>query len=1008
VGEWRALKVVYREPLGGDSHLYDREFDGVKRYEPVSRDHPGLVQVLHVGRDEAADCFYYVMELADDEAALVEAADPTSPAPDRSLMAEASPAWAPRKPATVGRASRLADRDPASYQPRTLASELRRRGRLPVQECVEIGIALADALAYLHASQLVHRDIKPSNIIFVGGRPKLADIGLVTALEASRSFVGTPGYTAPEGPGTAAADLYALGKVLYQMGTGQPPTEFPALPRLDEWTETDRQALNDLNAVILKACAAQPSARYASADALRAELQRLKEGQPIALHHALKRRLRHLQVWVATLVALLLVFGPLLGVFVYRNRSVEAALRAQYREQRHQRMGVRVSGWFAENWATLERAARWRPTAEVLSQAAASLAGWDAEVIVDQRDAVGSAAAFAPDGTALVAGDARQPARLVEPTGTIRALAVCGEGPVAWSATGQPLQLQVRPSELVLVELRTGRELRLWQFGADAQGLRSAGPVLALSADAARAAAGFDGPQVRLVVWDATAGVTERALAVAPSALAFSPDATMLAVGDAQGDIGLYTAAGLEAQTTLPAPGRRLRVKSLVLGIDPLQPEEGVASTDAWLVAAAYEGGDIVVWETRRGVVRAACRGSPWTVASLAFHPDHATLASAGRNEVRLWDVMSGQLLLRAWGTSTSEARALAFSQDGALLLCGTVPGAAQPGISLWKLSPHRGIQVLRGLTAASRQVWFSPDDRWLVALSDNWCLAVWETATGRLVRLIEAPVGGFADSAAGAFDATGERLAFAAGHEARVYALPSGRVLGRWSLAWGRADRMQFDGGGRLLLARSELVDPLTGAQAWRLYELPPDRTPALLHEQAEAGERPLRLEFGLAGQLLIVCTQHAPDSPHRLAAYDVATGRQTWRRETRRTRTNAVLLVDPTGRTLVCSLDDGDVPRIFSLPDFIDQGPAPEHCDAVGPLPAQFAARDQRAWQVSKGRQGPWSLPMGDDWEAGYRPKFSPDGTRFAWGTFEGPVLLARLDEAERRLRSLARGGK
>jgi len=73
----------------------------------------------------------------------------------------------------------------------------------------------------MHSAGLVHRDIKPSNIIFVNGKPKLADIGLVVSLGDARSFVGTEGYVPPEGPGTIHADIYSLGKVLYEISTGQ-------------------------------------------------------------------------------------------------------------------------------------------------------------------------------------------------------------------------------------------------------------------------------------------------------------------------------------------------------------------------------------------------------------------------------------------------------------------------------------------------------------------------------------------------------------------------------------------------------------------------------------------------------------------------------------------------------------------------------------------------------------------------------------------------------------------
>jgi serine/threonine protein kinase len=113
--------------------------------------------------------------------------------------------------------------------PRTLRHDLKQRCRLPVDECIEIGLALTSAVDHLHKQGLVHRDIKPSNIIFVQVAPKLADIGLVTDAGDSQSIVGTEGYLPPEGPGAAQADIFSLGKVLYEM-LRPDRRQFPDLP----------------------------------------------------------------------------------------------------------------------------------------------------------------------------------------------------------------------------------------------------------------------------------------------------------------------------------------------------------------------------------------------------------------------------------------------------------------------------------------------------------------------------------------------------------------------------------------------------------------------------------------------------------------------------------------------------------------------------------------------------------------------------------------------------------
>lgn len=240
LGVLRAVKLVHRSQFDED-RPFQREFDGLRRYEPISRGHLNLIAILHVGGTR--DFFFCVMELADN--ALAESAG-----------------------VRIG------------YAPRTLRSELKLRGLLPLPEILQVATGIASALAHLHANGLVHRDVKPSNVIFVRGVPKLADIGLVTTIGDSRSCVGTEGYIPPEGSGSPSADCYALGKLLYELSTGHNRLDWPRPPS-DLPTRPDREQLIELNAILHKACAPDPADRFRSADEMRGELELLRAGVSI-------------------------------------------------------------------------------------------------------------------------------------------------------------------------------------------------------------------------------------------------------------------------------------------------------------------------------------------------------------------------------------------------------------------------------------------------------------------------------------------------------------------------------------------------------------------------------------------------------------------------------------------------------------------------------------------------------------------------------------------------------
>ncbi len=236
-GALRAVKIVYRLTFESE-RAFRREFEGMSSFEPISRAHAGFIDILHVGR--TSEYLYYIMELADDHLA------------GRNI-------------------------DIVSYEPRTLKSELERQKHLSASESIRLGVSLTEALQALHAHGLTHRDIKPSNIIFIDGVPKLADIGLVAAT-GQRSFVGTEGYVPPEGPGTSQADIFSLGKVIYEVSTGKDRLDFPEIDsRLS--TRPDKEALLRLNDVLVKACANDLRKRYASAAQMRDDLAALERGE---------------------------------------------------------------------------------------------------------------------------------------------------------------------------------------------------------------------------------------------------------------------------------------------------------------------------------------------------------------------------------------------------------------------------------------------------------------------------------------------------------------------------------------------------------------------------------------------------------------------------------------------------------------------------------------------------------------------------------------------------------
>ncbi len=270
-GVLRAVKVVWREDYDKPDS-FEREFEALKRFEPISRRHEGLVPILQVGRNSQDGFYYYVMELADD--------------------------------LDTGR-----DIQFDTYKPHTLGLQMSRDKRLKAEACVQVGANIAEGLDYLHRNMLIHRDVKPSNLIFIDGKCRLADIGLV-ALLGQRSFVGTEGFVAPEGPGSAASDIFSLGMVLYEASTGKDRLDFPDIPSCAE-TGDKLEVWRRLHDAICTACAPQAKHRFVNASEMALALR----GQPLP-----SDRKKTLWTWAIAAAVTVALIGGGLGMWLAKNQ----------------------------------------------------------------------------------------------------------------------------------------------------------------------------------------------------------------------------------------------------------------------------------------------------------------------------------------------------------------------------------------------------------------------------------------------------------------------------------------------------------------------------------------------------------------------------------------------------------------------------------------------------------------------------------------------------------------
>lgn len=703
LGQPRAVKVIRRH-FFRDARPFERELAGVRRFEPLSREHEGFVDILHTGHHDADGYFYYVMELA----------DPASGGPARGA-------------------------DLADYQPRTLARLLHEHGALPVAECLAMGRRLAGALGCLHRHGLIHRDVKPSNIIFVGGQPRLADVGLVVEMSEARSFVGTDGYIPPEGPNHPQADIFALGKVLYEAGMGWDRLDFPRPgDRLGRGVEGE--ALRELNALVLKACAAHRDARYRSVAELAADIECIQAGG------SLRRRLewRRWRRVGARVGAVGLGLGAAVGAGLWlRSRGVQLeatektaqSLRVQAARRTasaHNAEGTRLLARHDLSGAALHFAAA-LPAAsddalagriqrvrihQALEGSARLTALWAAGGAVTSAD-------YSPDGRRLATLDAQGKLAVWDAAAGTRLLGplACGPGAlrVRYSLDGTRLLVDSARGAGGLVRLN--EPLGAIQVLDAATGERRlpadwpAGP--GLLDPAGRRAVVFGGGRRWEVREVATGKLVEQAepgegeLRLA----AFSPDGGQVAVAHAAGGLAVFRPGEGQGGRRQTVVGGEIRNLALAGTTGRLVVEFG----DAW------RGSLVQTWQLHP--LRPL--GEPVTLPEESLglqgqiHGDQCFLLAEGSLGISLRSVDGGELLLPQRLLGAGPPTGWAVSPDGLLLASGELDGTAR----LWNLETGRRVASSLHHGGAIRALRFSPDGTRVMTAGDDGLVKVWDFA---------------------------------------------------------------------------------------------------------------------------------------------------------------------------------------------------------------------------------------------------------------------------------------
>lgn len=599
---------------------------------------------------------------------------------------------------------------------------------------------LARAMEAAHQRGVVHRDLKPANVLLLeDGTPKITDFGLAKRLdEASKTqsgaVMGTPSYMAPEqasgnkniGP---AADVYALGAVLYELLTGRPP--FLAATALDTVLEvlsddpvppTHLQAKTprDLETICLKCLQKVPSKRYATAEALADDLRSFGEGRPITARPV--TMLERVGKWVKRRP---LVAG-LIGVSILTALSlVGLVVGWWYNDQLHQALH---DAQYQENIAQTERkiAEEQRGAANQQRQLAfeqtriARRYWYAADINWAERNWERGQVDLMHDllNRQRPQGDEEDCRgfewfHLFHLSRLHRATlpAPHGAQAVAFSADGKVLALGENPGSVLLWDMAAGRVLttltghtapvKALAFTADGRMLASAAGDL------------YGSKRGEVKLWDCTTWTEKQALPIVQvAALAFTADGKFLATG-----------------------GKTVRVWDLATGREQRSFKDGFGpvafSSDGHMLACAW-GKGVKLFDRVSGNELASLPGAqsfPWAVV---FTPDNKSLIATDYKTVSIWDVTQKRIRhkLEAHG---AQVFSLALAADGNTV----ISGSEDKTVRLWDVHTGRLQGTFRGHTDWVRSVALARDSKTLASASADGTVRIWDASPDREYSLM-------------------------------------------------------------------------------------------------------------------------------------------------------------------------------------------------------------------------------------------------------------------------------